>query len=71
MTLHPCCVGNHVSEFGYEKETGLMGVRFHNSKATYFYDKVPQEVFDAFMASPSPGRFVQKVLGPHFETSKA
>ncbi|CAG9256165.1 KTSC domain-containing protein [Paraburkholderia caribensis] len=45
-----------VSAAGYDPMTRRMKIRFRTGR-TYDFCRVPQFVFDAFMASPSKGRY--------------
>ena len=44
------------SEVGYDDETQVLDVTF-TSGSTYTHNGVPPEVFQAFIAAPSPGKY--------------
>jgi hypothetical protein len=54
-----------IDTVGYDDETQVLDVTF-NSGQTYTFNGVPQEIFDAFIAAPSPGRFYHASIKGHY-----
>ena len=49
---------------GYDEDAGVLFVRFHNRGRTYAYEGVSQAQFDALLAAPSKGRYVNWEIKP-------
>ncbi len=49
-------VSSSIAAIGYESGTNTLEVEF-SSGSVYEYLGVPQEVYDAFLAAESPGRY--------------
>lgn len=58
-----------VRSIGYEPKMRDMHVEF-NSGGHYVYREVPQEVFDAFLNSPSKGRYLHQYIKGEYETER-
>ena len=56
-----------ISSVGYDETAHLLEVKFNNGR-TYDYENVPREVYDAFMAADSHGRFFNHVIRNGFPT---
>ena len=52
---------SNVRSIGYDSATGTLEVEFHNS-FVYQYYNVPTQVYEAFMASPSKGQFLNSQI---------
>lgn len=52
---------SNVAAVAYNPTFARLFVRFKGGK-TYAYDQVPKAIYDAFLVSPSKGRFVFYVL---------
>ena len=49
---------------GYDAETQELYVRFHNRGRTYAYEDVSRAQFEALLAAPSKGRYVNWEIKP-------
>lgn len=49
---------------GYDENARELYVRFHNRGRTYAYEDVPQDEFDALLAAPSKGRYLNWEIKP-------
>ena len=63
LHLHPV-VSSSIDVIAYEDETGVLYVRFKDTKATYAYDDVPEPVVEELLASESKGRYVNDEIKP-------
>ena len=56
---------SRITDMGYDVETATVYVRFTDGKDWCYYN-VPEEVWEAFEAAPSKGRFIKDELD-HYE----
>ena len=49
---------------GYDEQTQELFVRFHNRGRTYAYEDVSPAQFDALLAAPSKGRYLNWEIKP-------
>jgi KTSC domain len=49
---------------GYDEDERELYVRFHNRGRTYAYEDVSPEQFDALLAAPSKGRYLNWEIKP-------
>jgi len=69
MGDHVPLTSSNVASIAYDPDEQVLEVRFHNA-SLYRYSGVPQEVYDAFLAAPSPGRFMWANIRGVYEYSK-
>jgi hypothetical protein len=50
----------------YDEETHTLRATFRESRRTFIYEDVPQEVYDAMIFSDSLGRFFNAHIRDHF-----
>jgi hypothetical protein len=50
----------------YDEDTHSLRATFRDSRRTYIYEDVPQEVYDALIFSDSLGRFFNAHIRDHF-----
>jgi KTSC domain len=50
---------------GYDKEAQELYVRFHNRGRTYAYEGVSPAQFEALLAAPSKGRYLNWEIKPY------
>ena len=50
---------------GYDEEAGELYVRFHNRGRTYAYEDVSRAQFDALLAAPSKGIYLNWEIKPY------
>jgi KTSC domain len=50
---------------GYDEQAQELYVRFHNRGRTYAYEDVPRAQFDALLAAPSKGRYLNWEIKPY------
>jgi hypothetical protein len=50
---------------GYDQEERELYVRFHNRGRTYAYEGVSRDQFDALLAAPSKGRYLNWEIKPY------
>jgi len=55
---------------GYDRERERMCICFKRSGATYFYDRVPVEIYAGLLLADSPGRYFATHIRDHFPTSR-
>jgi len=55
---------------GYDRERERMCIRFKRFGATYFYDRVPGEVYAGLLLADSPGRYFAATIRDRFPTSR-
>ena len=53
-----------IEHVGYDEDAAELYVRFHNRGRTYVYESVSQGQFDALIAAPSKGRYVNWEIKP-------
>ena len=56
---------------GYDRAHERMCIRFKRSGATYFYDRVPSEVYAGLLRADSPGRYFAAHIKRKFPTARA
>jgi hypothetical protein len=55
-----------IAKIGYVAQTKTLSVQMNNSSDLYVYERVPQSVFDDFLAADSKGAFfVEKIKGKY------
>jgi hypothetical protein len=55
-----------IDKIGYDAETQTLSVQMNNSSDLYVYERVPQAVFDDFLAADSKGAFfVHNIKGKY------
>lgn len=68
-----------VSALGYDAPRHTLGIEFTTTHQVYFYFDVPQFEFEAFLDSPSKGKYLTQVFlpknyrctGPHAKRRRA
>lgn len=53
-----------IAEIGYED--GLLMIRFHTCRNPYYFPNVPEQLFKAFLAAPSKGKFFNEHIKDKF-----
>ena len=66
--MKPIAGSSNIKGAGYDEDTRTLIVAFI-SGATYTYDNVPPEAFDAFMAADSKGRHFMRHIRKKFTGS--
>lgn len=59
-------VSSNLSGVGYCEKTKTLGVLF-SSGTLYFYQGVPQKVYENFVSAESLGKFFSATIKPHYE----
>lgn len=55
-----------IESIGYDEETNILALVFLKNRSVYFYQGVPQEVFDSFVDVESKGSyFNEKIKGAY------
>ena len=65
LHLHPVS-STSIDVVAYEDDTGVLYLRFKDTKALYAYDDVPADVVEDLLASDSKGIFVNEVIKPAY-----
>ena len=55
-----------ISAIGYDSNTLVMKITFKQGK-TYDFCRVPQQVFEQFLAAPSQGKFYDKQVKDKYQ----
>ena len=59
-----------LDKVGYDPETKTLAIQMNNSSDVYYYENVPQSVFDDLMAADSKGAFYVKEIKRHYKGSR-
>lgn len=61
----PLTGSSNIAGAGYDKDTRELAVRFHSGR-TYTYLEVPEEVYEAFLAADSYGKYFNEHIKDQF-----
>lgn len=61
MITHDTPNSTNIARLQYNMETLALDVEFRSGK-TYRYHEVPYDIFNAFIAAPSPGKFLNSTI---------
>ena len=59
-------ISSNVAAIGYDAESSVLLVRFHDGVRVYSYRGVPVAVYRAFLGAPSKGRFLAWYVKGHY-----
>ena len=62
---------SNIAAIGYDEEKKELYIEFKSNGVTYKYEKVPEEVYRAFMDAPSQGKFFHANIKGIYEFEKA
>lgn len=57
-----------ISNATFDADTNVLALTFANSGRTYDFFAVPKSTYEAFLAAPSKGAFLNSVLKPRFRS---
>lgn len=60
----------NIESIALDAEAGHLEVQFRNGAAYRYFPNFGQQEFDAFLAAPSKGNFLNQVIKPNFEAVK-
>ena len=60
-----------LDQVGYDPETKTLAIQMNNSSDVYYYEDVPQAVYDGFLAADSKGAYYVKHIKGQYKTDKA
>ncbi len=58
-----------IDRIGYDDDTGVLSVSFHETGKYLYYD-VPADLFEAFCRSPSAGAFFNAYIKDHYRCAR-
>jgi hypothetical protein len=61
MTTHDTPTSSNIARLKYNPDTAELDVEFRSGK-TYRYSDVPYDIFNAFVAAPSAGKFLNSTI---------
>lgn len=61
MTQHDTPNSSHIARLKYNPDTAELDIEFRNGK-TYRYYELPYDIFNAFVAAPSAGKFLNSTI---------
>ncbi len=59
-----------LNKVGYDAEAKVLAIRMNNSSDTYYYQDVPQSIYDSLLAADSKGRYYVKNIKGKFKTDR-
>ena len=59
-----------LDQVGYDPETKTLAIQMNNSSDVYYYEDVPQSVYDNLLAADSKGAFYVKKIKRHYKSSR-
>jgi hypothetical protein len=65
LHFHPV-VSTSIDVVAYDDETGVLYLRFRDSKALYAYDGVPWPIVEELLASDSKGIYINEEIKPAY-----
>lgn len=69
MTLFPCS-SSKISEYGYDRDSALMCLKFRGCADAFYYSGVSREFFSEFLEAGSKGRFFLSRVKDKFDYTK-
>jgi hypothetical protein len=65
LRFHPVA-STSIDTVAYDDETGVLYLRFRDSKALYAYDGVPERIVEELLAADSKGIYVNEEIKPAY-----
>lgn len=59
-----------IDKVGYDAETKVLAIQMNNSSDTYYYQAVPESIFENLLAADSKGRYYVKNIKGKFKTER-
>jgi len=59
-----------IDQVGYDAEAKVLAIQMNNSSDTYYYQDVPQSIFENLLAADSKGRYYVKNIKGKFKTER-
>ena len=61
---------SNIDQIGYDRGNKTLYVQFLSS-GVYFYEDVPEAIYEGFQAAKSKGAYFSKVIRPNYKGTKA